>query len=63
MDALVAQYSRPAAEKKDPFEDEASELMNPTNHLSMKFAMPPVAQVSSCLFVLLPPSPLRTHRS
>jgi hypothetical protein len=49
MDALVAQYSRPALEENDPFEDEAKELMNPADHLSMKFAMPPVTQVSPCL--------------
>lgn len=47
MDALVAQYSRPAVEETDPFEAEAMELMNPTDHLSMKFAMPPVANVSA----------------
>lgn len=46
MDALVAKYSRPAVEEQDPLVEEANELMNPTDHLSMKFAMPPIAQVS-----------------
>jgi hypothetical protein len=47
MDALVGKYSRPATEQRDPFEEECQELMNPTDHLSMKFAMPPVADVGS----------------
>lgn len=62
----MAQYSRPATEEKDPFEDEAKELMNPTDHLSMKFAMPPVAQVSPVIPTVptaSPPSPFRAHRS
>ena len=47
MDALVAKYSRPAAEESDPFENEleSQDLMNPADHLSLKFAMPPVSQV------------------
>lgn len=45
MDALVGKYSRPVTEQTDPFEDECQDLMNPTDHLSMKFAMPPVSQV------------------
>jgi 20S proteasome subunit beta 5 len=47
MDSLVAKYSRPAYQQDEPLQafDEQDELMNPTNSLSIKFAMPPVAQV------------------
>lgn len=50
MDTLVAKYSRASTEKLDGFEafEEQDELMNPTANLSVKFAMPPVAQVCSC---------------
>jgi 20S proteasome subunit beta 5 len=45
MDSLVTKYSRPSSfEQADVFEDQ-DELMNPTANLSVKFAMPPVAQV------------------
>jgi len=48
MDALVAQYSRPI------FQSEAAEdldelLQNETTTLSLKFAIPPIAQVSAIL--------------
>ena len=47
MDTLVARYSRPAYEQDEALQafDEQDELMNPTSSLSVKFAMPPVAQV------------------
>lgn len=46
MDALVSRYSRPAYEQNEAFEDETQELtMDPAANLSLKFAMPPVAQV------------------
>jgi hypothetical protein len=47
MDSLVAKYSRPAYAQNEPLEDDeyGQELMNPTAHLSLNFAMPPVAQV------------------
>ena len=47
MDTLVARYSRPAYQQEDPLKafEEQDELMNPTNSLSIKFAMPPIAQV------------------
>lgn len=47
MDTLVARYSRPAYEQNEPFEDDAQDLMNPNPmaNLSVKFAMPPIAQV------------------
>jgi hypothetical protein len=48
MDALVARYSRPA------FQSEATEdlhdlLQNETTTLNMKFAIPPIVQVSAML--------------
>lgn len=46
MDSLVAQYSQPAFERETYSEDEQLELYQPTPSLSLKFAMPPVAQVS-----------------
>lgn len=47
MDALVSRYSRPAYAQNESFEDENEELMgmDPASNLSLKFAMPPVAQV------------------
>lgn len=46
MDALVSRYSRPAHEDHDTSFEETEELMmNPEASLSLKFAMPPVAQV------------------
>lgn len=49
MDSLVARYSRPAFEEnEDIFRDEEEqdlELMGAAPPLSLKFAMPPVAQV------------------
>jgi hypothetical protein len=45
MDSLVAKYSRPAHQRHESFEDETEELTNPMANLSLKFAMPPVAQV------------------
>jgi hypothetical protein len=45
MDTLVAQYSQPKFEKENYSEDDQMELYQPTPSLSLKFAMPPVAQV------------------
>lgn len=45
MDALVSRYSRPAYEQNESFEDETHDLMDPAANLSLKFAMPPIAQV------------------
>lgn len=51
MDSLVAKYSRPAFAQNEPLEDDelSHELMNPTAHLSLNFAMPPIAQVRRCI--------------
>ena len=53
MDALVAQYSRPAFANEGYSEEEQQELSQATPPLSLKFALPPVARVSS-------PNPLQT---
>jgi hypothetical protein len=45
MDTLVAQYSRPMFEKENYDQDDQMELYQPTPSFSLKFAMPPVAQV------------------
>jgi 20S proteasome subunit beta 5 len=45
MDSLVAQYSRPADAEEGPSEQEQLELYSGTPELSLKFALPPVAQV------------------
>ncbi|MAD86360.1 MAG: hypothetical protein CL912_25665 [Deltaproteobacteria bacterium] len=45
MDTLVAQYSRPMFEKENYAEEDQMELYQPTPSLSLKFAMPPIAQV------------------
>jgi 20S proteasome subunit beta 5 len=47
MDSLVSRYSRPAFENEGYSEDEQLELSDPNPSLSLKFAMPPVAQVSA----------------
>ncbi len=49
MDSLVARYSRPAAFQNETLgEDQYDDFQNDiTPTLSLKFAMPPVAQVSS----------------
>jgi hypothetical protein len=48
MDSLVAQYSRPAYQQQEPFlENEQDELSESVPGLSLKFAMPPIAHVSS----------------
>ena len=57
MDSLVARYSRPmfANEGYAKEQQEEMELVQEVPALSLKFAMPPVAQVSSC-----PLSPFHT---
>lgn len=45
MDSLVAQYSRPAFAEEGQTEEEQLELYGSTPGLSLKFALPPVAQV------------------
>jgi 20S proteasome subunit beta 5 len=47
MDALVAQYSRPQFENEGFSQDEQQELSEVTPPLSLKFALPPVAQVNN----------------
>lgn len=53
MDTLVARYSRPAFEENENlFRDEEQQdldLMGAAPPLSLKFAMPPVAQVRSAI--------------
>lgn len=46
MDTLVAQYSRPMFEKENYDQDDQMELYQGTPSLSLRFAMPPIAQVS-----------------
>lgn len=45
MDSLVAQYTRPAHTEEGQSYDEQQELAQATPELSLKFALPPVAQV------------------
>jgi 20S proteasome subunit beta 5 len=49
MDALVAQYSRPAFEDEGYSSEDQQELTQVTPPLSLKFALPPIAQV--CLSI------------
>lgn len=46
MDTLVAQYSKPMFEKENYNEEDQMELYQGAPSLSLRFAMPPVAQVS-----------------
>lgn len=47
MDTLVAQYSRPAFQRNEPFSDQDElDAIDSVPSLSLKFAMPPVAHVS-----------------
>jgi 20S proteasome subunit beta 5 len=46
MDTLVAQYSKPMFEKENYDQDDQMELYQGAPSLSLRFAMPPVAQVS-----------------
>lgn len=46
MDSLVQKYSRPAYERTQALEEDASaELTDPWASVSLKFAMPPITQV------------------
>ena len=45
MDALVAQFSRPAFEDEGYSSEDQQELTQVTPPLSLKFALPPIAQV------------------
>jgi hypothetical protein len=45
MDSLVSQYSRPAYTEEGQTEEEQLQLYSGTPELSLKFALPPVAQV------------------
>lgn len=49
MDSLVAQYSQPAYSEEGQSHEEQLELYQATPELSLKFALPPVAQSSSWL--------------
>lgn len=55
MDSLVARYSRPMFENEGYAKEqqEEMELVQEVPALSLKFAMPPVAQVSSPLYTTL----------
>jgi len=46
MDALVSQYSRPSYKEEGYAEQEQLELVDTLPPLSLKFALPPVPQVS-----------------
>lgn len=46
MDLLVAQHSRPAFEHEGYSEQDQRELSHMTPSLSLKFAMPPITNVS-----------------
>ena len=46
MDALVERYSRPAFEQESYSREEQQELIQTRPPLSLKFALPPVANVS-----------------
>jgi hypothetical protein len=46
MDTLVAQYSRPMLEKENFSDDDQMKLYQADPILTLRFAMPPVAQVS-----------------
>lgn len=46
MDSLVAQYTRPAFADEGQTHEEQHELLQASPELSLKFALPPVAQVS-----------------
>lgn len=45
MDTLVAQYSKPMFEKENYDRDDQMQMYQPTPTLSLRFAMPPIAQV------------------
>ena len=45
MDSLVAQYSRPIDAEEGQTEEQQLELYSGAPELSLKFALPPVAQV------------------
>lgn len=45
MNALVSQYTRPQFENEALDEDEDNQLVSQSNPLSLKFALPPIAQV------------------
>jgi 20S proteasome subunit beta 5 len=47
MDSLVSQYSRPAYTEEGQTEEEQLQLYSGAPELSLKFALPPVAQVPS----------------
>ncbi|KAI9775147.1 MAG: Proteasome subunit beta type-5 [Geoglossum umbratile] len=49
MDTLVAQYSRPLFENEGPSQEEQFELVQALPPLSLKFALPPIAQPSAFL--------------
>ncbi|KAI9776848.1 MAG: hypothetical protein M1835_005393 [Candelina submexicana] len=49
IDSLIAQYSRPMYEDELYSEDERQELSQATPPLSLKFALPPIAQPSAFL--------------
>ena len=52
MDALVSQYTTSRFEDEGYGSDEQYELSQPTPSLSLKFAMPPLSNVSDLSVVL-----------
>lgn len=49
MDSLVARYSQPAVWEETAAADEQDELLQTTPSLNLKFALPPVSNVSLLL--------------
>ena len=50
MNALVARYSRPGCWQDSYAEEEQDNLYNSTPSLSLKFALPPIANVSAAQY-------------
>jgi 20S proteasome subunit beta 5 len=62
MDTLVAQYSRPMFEKENYSEEEQMDLYQGAPSLSLRFAMPPIAQVGAFSSSFITFEALRTFR-
>jgi hypothetical protein len=54
MDTLVATYSKPMFEKENYSQDDQVDFYNPAPSLSLKFAMPPSAQVRRLISPMTP---------
>ena len=53
MDSIVAQYSRPLYEDEGYSSEEQLDMIQSTPNISLKFAMPPIAQVSLIVLISL----------